>query len=397
MRRTDWRRSSGGRRAQAVLALLVGWLMANSAGAEAPAPPPFYAIDNVRVVTGTGETLESATVLIADGLIEAVGTSVEIPGDAWVINGEGLTLYPGLIDGFSALGQKQEEESTQGAGRGESGAPPGGGPQIRGPEDRPETTPWVSAADSLSDDSRIGKWREAGFTAALSAPREGLFAGQAALISLGEVEPRERVIADGVAQRLNFRSAARRSFPGSLMGVLSYIKQTLSDADHYTEVRTRYEAAPLGRERPTYDRALAPLAEAVTAGRPFLMPADTAVEIDRVLALGTEYELNTVIYGGQGAYARADKLAAAGTPVLVNLDWPEAEKDRDPDADTPFRTLYHRRLAPTTPQVLAAAGVPFAFYAGGLSSPSKIFDKLRQAIDAGLDADDALSALTSDA
>ncbi|MCZ6507353.1 MAG: amidohydrolase family protein, partial [Acidobacteria bacterium] len=32
-----------------------------------------------------------------------------------------------------------------------------------------------------------------------------------------------------------------------------------------------------------------------------------------------------------------------------------------------------------------------------LSSPSKIFDKLRQAIDAGLDADDALSALTSDA
>jgi imidazolonepropionase-like amidohydrolase len=301
-----------------------------------------------------------------------------------------------MIDALTTLGQKQDEGEGGPGGGGRSG-PSGGGPQIRGPEDRPQTTPWVSAADLMGEDSRVEKWRQAGFTTAVSAPEEGLFAGQAALINLGETEPRERVLSGAAAQRLNFSSSARRSFPGSLMGILSYVKQTLTDARHYAQVASLYGASPLGRERPVYDRTLAPVAEALAAGDPFLLPGDSAVEIDRALALDAEYELGAVIYGGQGAYARADQLSATGRPVLVSLDWPEEEKDRDPDSETPFRTLYHRRLAPTTPAALADAGAPFALYSGGLSSPSQIFEKLRQAIDAGLSPDDALAAMTSNA
>ena len=40
------------------------------------------------------------------------------------------------------------------------------------------------------------------------------------------------------------------------MGSLSYIKQVLSDTRHYAAAVQAYEAAPLGRERPTYDRTL---------------------------------------------------------------------------------------------------------------------------------------------
>jgi imidazolonepropionase-like amidohydrolase len=85
------------------------------AQAEPPSPPPFYAITNVEVVTGTGQTLEEATVLVADGPIEAVGTGVTVPGDAWVIDGEGMNLYPGLIDAMTTVGQKQEEASSGGS------------------------------------------------------------------------------------------------------------------------------------------------------------------------------------------------------------------------------------------------------------------------------------------
>jgi imidazolonepropionase-like amidohydrolase len=375
---------------------VAGLLPLTAALAEPPDPPPYYAIRDVRVMTGTGATLDGATVLIADGLIEAVGRDLAIPGDAWVIDGTGLTLYPGLIDGLGTLGQKQEE-SEGGGGGGGGGGPFGrqSGPEIRGPEDRPKTTPWMSAADEQGEDGRIEKWRKAGFTAAVTAPTEGIFSGQAAVIALGDSEPRERVLATPVAQRVSFDRSGFRAFPGSLMGVLSYFKQTLMDARYYAESRAIYAASPAGRERPAYDRALAPIDEALATGLPFLMPGDLAREIDRVLALGADYQFKTVLYGGQGAYARVAELKKAGIPVLVDLEWPEEEKDRDPDADTPYRTLYHRRMAPTTPAALAAGGVPFAFASGGISSPSELFASLRKAIDAGLSDADALRALTT--
>jgi len=379
----------------AVLAVVL--LAASAAWAEPPEPPPFYAIRNVTVVSGAGAPIEGATVLLADGLVEAVGKRVEVPADAWVIDGEGLNLYPGLIDGLSTLGQKKEEGATARAAGPATGGPPRGGPTIRGPEDRPQTTPWVAAADSLGQDSRVEKWRKAGFTAAVTAPTEGLFAGQAAVINLGgSREAKETIVATPVALRLNFRTEGRsRSYPGSLMGSLAYIKQVFSDTAHYTEAKAIYAAAPAGLERPTYDRTLEFLETTRTNDLPFLMPANLGREIDRALALAGEYDLPAVIYGGQGAYSRVDALAESGTPVLVSLNWPKAEKDRDPESDTSLRTLYHRRMAPATPAKLAGAGVPFGLYSDGLALPSEIFKKVRVAIDAGLDNRDALVALTS--
>jgi imidazolonepropionase-like amidohydrolase len=372
-------------------------LAALPASAESPDPPPYYAIQNVRVVTGSGTPIEGATVLLADGLIEAVGPNVETPADAWVIDGTGLSLYPGLIDALTTLGQKKEEEESQGGGRG--AAPDAGDePEIRGPEDRPATTPWVSAADELTEDKRIPKWRKAGFTSTVTTPEQGIFAGQAAFINLADGEGKQLIVAAPVAHRLNFgRQGRSRSFPGSLMGRLSYIKQVLSDTEHYTTVTALYADDPRGRIRPTYDRTLGSLETAIAGDSPFLMPGHLAREIDRALAIRDAYGLEGVIYGGQGAYARIDKLAAAETPVLVSLNWPEEEKDRDPESDTPFRTLYHRQMAPTTPVALAEAEIPFAFYSDGLATTSEIFEGVRAAIDAGLSHEDALAALSVDA
>jgi len=386
----------------ALSTLLALGCLASAAGplrAEAPSPPPYYAIQNVRVVSGAGDPIDGATVLLADGLIEAVGKNIQIPGDAWVIDGEGLTLYPGMIDALTTLGQKKEEESP-GGGRGGGGGPPGGdaGPTINGPEDRPETTPWVSASDELSEDSKIEKRRMAGFTTAVTSPEKGIFAGQAALINLVDNPDRHAVLATPVAQRLNFSGEGGfRSFPGSLMGVLSYIKQIFADTEHYSTVKATYAKDPRGRVRPEYDRTLEPLEIAIAHKTPFLMPANLGREIDRALALKQEIGLETIVYGGQGAYARVDALRDAKIAVLVDLNWPEEEKNRDPDADTPFRTLAHRRMAPTTPAMLDGAGVPFAFYSGGLASTAEIFESVRAATASGLSNEGALAALTSNA
>ena len=372
-----------------VLATAMPWLVGPS-GAEAPNPPPYYAIQNVRVVTGAGDPIEGATVLLADGLIEAVGKKVKIPGDAWVIDAEGLTLYPGMVDALTAMAQKKEKEES-GGNRSRRDAP-----VVTGPESRPMTTPWLSPVEKLDADKKIGKWRQAGFTSVVTAPEKGIFAGQAAMVNLVDAPDRGAVVATPVAQRLNFRGASGfRTYPGSLMGVLSYIDQVFIDTSHYTKVKSAYAKDPAGRVRPEYDRTLEPIELAIADGTPFLMPANLAREIDRVLVMQRNTGVEAIVYGGQGAYARAAELREAKTPVLVNLNWPKAEKGADPDADTPFRTLAHRRLAPTTPAVLAEAGVPFGFYSGGLGSPSEIFEKVRMATDNGLGNEAALAALTS--
>ena len=370
--------------------LLVGLTLEGRLAAESPPSPTFYAVRDAKVVVGNGDVLDRATVLIADGLIEAVGVDLDIPADARVIEGEGLMLFPGFIDAMTHQGL--------GSDGGGSGGPPGrgqSGPIIRGPEDRPSTKSWRRASDMLKDFGGFSSWREAGFTSVMAVPEDGYFAGQGALFALGEGEPRDQVLASDVAMGMALKpTPGFRTFPGSLMGVLAYVDQTFMDAAHATLAHRLYEASPQGRTRPVYDRALEPISRALEDGVPFLMPADLGREIDRILKMAETHDLELIVYGGQGAYDRLDALAEANVPLLVSLDWPEAAKDRDPDALTPLRDLIHWRMAPYTPAKLTQREIPFAFTSRGLSSPSEVFGGVRQAIDAGLSPDGALHALT---
>ncbi len=384
------------------VAALVGisLLVAASAPAELPDPPPFYAVKNIRVVVGNGDVLDGATVLVADGLIEAVGVGLKIPADAKVIDGESLTVYPGLIDPLTSLGLAAAPEASGDSDR-DSGGPGGGSSApapVLGPETRPATEPWREAGDFLDPAADFESWRQAGFTTALTVKDGGFFNGRGSVIHLGAGDPKDRVLARSVAQHMGLDPIRSfRLFPSSLMGVLSYVDQTLMDTRHYMKARAAYQKNPAGMHRPRFEASLEALAEDLQQGRTFLIPADNDLEIDRVLGMAEKHQLRPVIYGGQGAYARRAELSKADVPVLINLDWPEENKDRDPDADTSFRELYHRRMSVQSPAILASAGVPFAFYSAGLGSPSQVFEKVRASVEAGLDEQVALRAMTSGA
>src|SRR5580658_5504768 len=66
-------------------------------------PPGVHALVGGKVVVKPGEVLDSATVLLRDGLIEAVGTNVTAPADARVWDMKGLTIYAGFIDPYLTL------------------------------------------------------------------------------------------------------------------------------------------------------------------------------------------------------------------------------------------------------------------------------------------------------
>src|SRR2546429_7928010 len=79
-----------------------------------------YAITNARIVTVSGPIIERGTVVIRNGLIVGVGEKVIVPTDARVIDGSGLTIYPGLIDANTSLGIPEPSPSPSPTG-------PGGG------------------------------------------------------------------------------------------------------------------------------------------------------------------------------------------------------------------------------------------------------------------------------
>ena len=66
--------------------------------------PTSIAIRNAKIVTVSGPTIAKGTVVLRNGLIESVGDSATVPPDALVIDGEGMTVYPGLIDALSTWG-----------------------------------------------------------------------------------------------------------------------------------------------------------------------------------------------------------------------------------------------------------------------------------------------------
>ena len=61
-------------------------------------------IRGATVLTGTGTRLDDADVLLVDGKIQAVGTQLQAPANAKVVEGKGLWVTPGLIDVHSHLG-----------------------------------------------------------------------------------------------------------------------------------------------------------------------------------------------------------------------------------------------------------------------------------------------------
>jgi imidazolonepropionase-like amidohydrolase len=399
-RLTDRLRNSTTRRgtrfvalASTLAVLVVGAaLTVRSEGGE----PRYFAITHARVVPVSGAVIENGTVVVAKGLIQAVGTSVTIPPEAWTIDGKGLTVYPGLIDAGTSVGLGEESNSGDGAhGKGDSAY----AAAILGPEGRPGTSPWRTAADEIkTDDKRIESWRSAGFTTTLTVPDGGIFPGQASVLDLAGNRSGDYVVRVNATVPVSFKPVGGFfGFPDSLMGTIAYVRQINDDTTWYSQAEPAYQANPTKSERPAYDRTEVVLSEAAKRNEIVMLPANNSQQILRALRLADEWKIRAVLYGGQQGYDVADILAAKKMPLLVSLKWPERGKDADPDAEQTLRTLRFRARAPSTPAALAKAGVKFGFYSDGLPSPTDILKNAKKAIDAGLSSDAALRAFTLDA
>ncbi len=333
--------------------------------------PRYFAIRGARVVPVSGPAMDEATIVVARGVIVAVAKDAAIPADAWVIEGKGLTVYPGLLDAFTDVGLPPPAPAPAA-----EGAPRRTGEGARGPEDRPNSTPWRNAADEVSlSDKRIETWRSAGFTTVVSCPKAGFFPGQAAVLDLAGERAGDLVVKSAVAIPVSIKPLGGfgSGFPDSLMGVLGYEHQVWLDTDWLTRSGEAYEKNPKGIARPRYDRASAALAEALEDRALILVSGNSTLDMRRALDLTDRWKVNAAIYGGQGGYEIADELAAKKVPVLIDLKWPEKEKDSDPDEVPSLRTLQFRDRAASTPSAFVKGLTADAALRALTLSPAEIY------------------------
>ena len=344
----------------------------------------FHALVGARVVTTPGRVMESATIVIRDGLIEEVTSDLTPPAGARVWDLEGYTIYPGFIDAHADLGMDEVPEG------GDIG-PTHWNPQVRA---------WFSTTENLQDDvDRRAALRSQGFGTALVVPKQGIFRGKASVINLGDTGVRERILRPDFAQSVGFQRSFELggAYPNSAMGTVSLMKQTLMDTGWYRRAWEAYEASGRAFLPPETSESLSALDDAIQGRQPVVFETDSEEEYLRAHTIASEFGVQAWYRGSGQEYRLIDVLSGRNDPLIVPLNFPDAPDVSDPEAalNASLADLRHWYLAPTSPAKLAEAGIPFAITADGMSSINDFLLNVRIAVARGLSADDALAALTT--
>jgi len=376
--------------------------------------PDIYAIRGARIVTAAGAAIDSGTVVIRQGIIEAVGSSVAVPADAEVIDGTGMTVYPGLIDlGNTRAADQPIPQAPQNV-RTTAELERWKSAQIFRPQAR--------AADAVKvDDPELTKLASAGITSVLAIPSGDVITGQSALVNVvappdapqignvAEARHGSIVVKSPVALHVTFPNRPRaggNAYPESLMGVIAFVRQSFLDAQHYGAARAHRprnggaESPVLQAQMlrpPAEDPAFEAMQPALERKLPVAFEANEAREILRALRMARELKLDPIVTGARGADEVAADLKAQNARVIFSLNYPQRPRTLAPDADEPVSALRDRAGAPKVPAALASAGVAFGFESAGLTDPKDFVKNAAKAVKAGLAPDAAIRALTINA
>lgn len=420
----------------AALALGVGSFEIDATPAsERGRAPALYAIRGARVMPVAGSAIDKGTVVMRDGVIVDVGANVTVPADAVVIDGAGLTVYPGLIDMANPAALESASADASAAVAAPAGGGGGAGRGGRGNAPNTESYADLERAKRLTilkpdfETSQVVRYEgpeltrlaSAGITSVLAVPANGLLRGQSALINVAAPAASPEVSSVGgdrrglvivkapVAQHVAFLAGrggggnpAANAYPGSLLGVIAFIRQSFYDAEWQRDARGYYDRHK-DSARPAFEPTLDALTPALEGKMPVAFDASEEREILRALELAKEFKLDPIIIGGLEASTVVDDLKSAKARVIYSVNFQSVGRAGGggrggPGADIAIRTLHMTQNAPKVPAALDKAGVMFAFASEGQATPADFVRNVARTVkEGGLTPEAALRGLTSNA
>lgn len=374
-----------GIRKMGFLFLLVVSITAGSAFADVG---PAYALVKCRIVPGTGDIIEDGALLVRDGLITAVGPRQEIPlpADAEVIDGQGKTVYPGLIDAWTSLFLKIPKRPPLGFMQAFEGIP-------KDQQDDGRHLDYSAFENLQPNPQDRNALHKLGITTVLSVPEIGYISGRSVLINLNREDAAGMVLRNPAALHLQF-VAARGVYPTSVMGAMAALRQAAFDAAHYRDSLDRYQRSGKTIKRPRYDPFLEGLIPYALEGGPVVIACLNQEDIKRALRLREEFGLNAVLAGSEEAWRVADMVEAAEVPLIVSVTFQPPFTSIHFSRDEEKKKEAEEEIYPANPGELARRGIPFALTSHGLKKRADFFKQIRKAIAAGLPKEVALEALT---
>ena len=350
--------------------------------------PGVHALVEVRIVTEPGQVIENGTLVIRDGVIEAVGSDITPPDDARIHEFEReegqdpVTIYPGLIEPYLAVepasSDADEDDTT----------PPGRHPLVQ-PDHALGSDQWPQ--------EQVQALRQAGFTSALMSSSEGLLRGHGLIANLGDGGLSANLLDARFGQFASFDGRARgRSFPNSLMGAVALVRQTVDDARWQRRARAAWQRNP-AQARPQWLEGLDALAPALDGSIPLIFNSSDALDTLRILEFIPPGDIDLVIIGHGEEYRRLEAVSARGVRHILPLNFPEAPDVKgEDDRNVGLEVLRHWQRAPDNPRLVFEAGPNPMLTSHGLAQPNQIFAALERSIERGLTPDQALAALTTE-
>jgi imidazolonepropionase-like amidohydrolase len=339
------------------------------------------AITGGRVVPVEGEPIDGGTIVIVDGKIAAVGgPDLKPPPGVDVIDAAGRWVLPGLVDAHTHLGAREEGEGWAGHDTNE----------LTGPiQAHVRVLDAINPADEGFRDAIGGGVLTAGITPGSGNP----IGGQTVAIHCWGRTVDDMVLRSpaGMKSALGENPkrvlGERRINPSSRLGTAAAIRTALIDTLNYLEKEKDDEAREESAERirPAQSRDLKheALARVLRREIPWRQHCHRADDIATALRLADEFGYDLVIDHGTEGYLIADKIAAAGVPVVTGPLITARSKVE----------LRNRTMA--NPGLLAAAGVTVAIATDHPVVPVHLLIvQAALAVREGLDRDAALRAVT---
>src|SRR6266849_1922847 len=300
-----------------VIALIPFHSRAANASAAAADAPAVLLIQNATILTVSHGTIENGSILIKDGKIAEVGSSIKAPKDAQVIDAGGQFVIPGIIDCHSHIAVDGDIN-----------------------EGSISVSSIVNIADILDpDDISIYRDLAGGVTTAnVLHGSANAIGGQTIVIKLRWGQPAAKLPFEGAMPGIKFalgenpkhsnfgsRGAAAR-YPTTRMGVEETIRGAFAEARDYKSAWDVYNKRTAAGEKnlipPRRDLRLEPLVEILEGKRYVHSHCYREDEILMLLRVAKEFgfKVRTFQHILEG-YKVADELAAAGVGASTFSDW----------------------------------------------------------------------------
>jgi len=346
-----------------------------------------FAFTHATLVKDAATTLTDATLVIKDGRIVAAGTGLPVPAGAVEVDCKGKFIYPSFIDIYTDYGTTPAQRAAPAGGGGGFFAQQQFDNAVKGPFG------WNQAIKSDVDvykvfgvnDVTAKSMREAGFGTVLTHMKDGVARGTGAVVTLANAKENLVIIKEKASAHYSFnKGTSTQSYPNSLMGYISLLRQTFLDASWY-------------KTKPVQEGFNATLQSwNDIQGLPQIFEANDKWNGLRADRIGDEFGVQYIIKGGQNEYQRIKDIKATNATYILPLNFPQGQDVEDPnDARlVSLEDMKHWEMAPSNAAAFEKAGIPFCLTTADLRSTSAFWTSLRKAMEYGLSEAKAFEALT---